>query len=128
MKEQEGRWRWALRRSCSTARPQPLTWPSSTSWILGSTKCTRYSTDQFPLLAEPSPDAFVIGTLHRHVCTHLVTYSAHTFFLEKGTPLYSPGWPGTSYIPLAGLKVRDQLASTFQVLGLKKCSTMPNSP
>lgn len=56
---------------------------------LGSTKCTRYSTDQFPLLAEPSPDAFVIGTLHRHVCTHLVTYSAHTFFpffLEKGLP------------------------------------------
>lgn len=98
---------------------------------LGSTKCTRYSTDQFPLLAVPSPDAFVIGTLHRHVCTHLVTYSAYTFFpffLEKGTPLYSPGWPGTSYIPLAGLKVRDQLASTFQVLGLKKCSTMPNSP
>lgn len=67
-----------------------------------------------------------------HARTHTPSYIHRNtflpFFLEKGTPLSSPGWPGTSYIALAGLKVRDQLASTFQVLGLKKCSTMPNSP
>ena len=37
--------------------------------------------------------------------------------------LCSPGCPGTHSVDQAGLKLRDQSASAYQVLGLKACAT-----
>ena len=39
--------------------------------------------------------------------------------------LCSPGWPGILYVDQASLKFRVLLASAFQALGLKACTSMP---
>jgi hypothetical protein len=38
--------------------------------------------------------------------------------------LYSPGCPGTHFVDQAGLELRNPLASTSRVLGLKACITI----
>jgi hypothetical protein len=42
--------------------------------------------------------------------------------------LFSPGCPGTHSVDQAGLELRNLPASASQVLGLKTCTTKPDSP
>ena len=81
--------------------------------------------DALDLKPSPSEEQQVLLTAELSLQSRNNNKKQHLFFFLDRVSLCSPGCPGIHSVDQAGLKLRDQSASVFQVSRLKANTTTP---